>query len=134
MTNAKKIVIQISILDLRYPFGYLNTMEVLFYKSASGRSPIRIFIEDQPEEDQARILNVLDEIENHGFAAARVTFKPIEGKLWEIKFHSVGGGYRILYITVSSNSIVWLHLFKKKTQKTPMKDLKIARSRMKEIL
>jgi len=79
-------------------------------------------------------LEVFNEIEDQGFNAIRVTFKPIDGKLWEIKFKSESAGYRILYVLLEQDLMVWLHAFSKKSQKTPPKELKVARKRMKEVL
>lgn len=109
-------------------------MKIYFYESGSGKSPIKRFIDTLPSEDQARFLEVINEIEERGLSAVRVTFKPIEGKLWEIKFRSTRAGYRILYVLLEADLMVWLHAFSKKTQKTPHKELAIARKRMKEVL
>lgn len=109
-------------------------MVIHFYETASGRSPVEDFISDLPKTDQARFAEVIVGIEAHGLEYSRVQFKPMHGKLWEIKFSSQGGGYRVAYVMVSGNEMVWLHAFKKKTQKTPQKDLDLAEKRMKEVL
>jgi len=108
-------------------------MRLYFYETGTGTSPIKRFIDALPKEDQARFLEVIDEIEINGFNATRVIFKPIEGKLWEIKFRSVRTGYRVFYILLEKGLMVWLHAFSKKTQKTPQRGLDIARKRMKEV-
>ena len=92
------------------------------------------YIDGLPEGDQARFFEVLEEIERHGLEAARIILKPLQGKLWEIKFSAVGGGYRILYAIITKDSMVWLHAFKKKTQKTPAKELGLALKRLKEVM
>jgi hypothetical protein len=61
-------------------------MTIYFYETPNGNSPIKKFIDDLTVADQARFVEVIDEIEKNGLSAARVVFKPIEGKLWEIKF------------------------------------------------
>ena len=109
-------------------------MQVFFFKTKSGNSPIEKYIDKLPEEDQARFLEVVDEIEREGLEACRVIFKPIEGKLWEIKFRAGTSGYRVFYVLITKDEMVWLHVIKKKTQKTPKKELKTARQRMKEVL
>ena len=90
--------------------------------------------DDLPRDDQARFFEVVDEIETQGFGAVRVVFKPIEGKLWEIKFRSTQSGYRVFYVMLEKDLMVWLHAFSKKTQKTPKLELEVARKRMKEVL
>ena len=109
-------------------------MKVSFYETTSGRSPIESFIKRLPKADQARFVDVFDGIEKYGLGCPRVQFRQLRGKLWEVKFNSPSGGYRIAYVVVESKTMVWLHAFKKKTQKTPTEDLEIAEKRMKEVL
>lgn len=47
---------------------------------------------------------------------------------------SESGGYRIAYVLVERSSMVWLHAFKKRSQKTKQDDLELAMKRMKEVL
>jgi phage-related protein len=109
-------------------------MRIYFYETGAGNSPLKKFIDKLPEKDQARFNEVFNEIEAHGLNASRLIFKPIEGKLWEIKFKSESKGYRILYVLVEQDMMIWLHAFVKKTQKTPVNELKVARQRLKEVL
>lgn len=114
--------------------GVIQRMKVYYYIAASGRSPVTDYIDGLPESDQARFFEVSAEIEKHGLEAARIIFKPLQGKLWEIKFTAVGGGYCILYAIITKDSMVWLHAFKRKTQKTPPKELELALKRLKEVI
>jgi len=107
---------------------------VEFYRTTSGRSPIEEFVEELSKKDQARFADVIVGIETHGFECPRVTFRQLKGKLWEIKFKSSGGQYRVAYVTVERNVMVWLHVFKKKTPKTPLRDRELAEKRMREVL
>ncbi len=109
-------------------------MRVYFYETQTGNCPIKRFIDKLPEIDQARFLEVLDEIERYGLEAGRVIFKPIDGKLWEIKFKAKTKGYRILYVLLKQNEMIWLHAFAKKTQKIPKAEIKTAYKRLKEVL
>ena len=109
-------------------------MRVAFYTSQSGRSPVEDFIDSLSKSDQARFRDVFDGIQSSGLDCPRVQFRQLRGKLWEIKFTSPSGGYRIAYVVVLKDVMVWLHVFKKTTQKTPLRDLDIAEKRMQEIL
>ena len=109
-------------------------MKIELYQSKRGSSPIEDFISDLPKGDQARFADVFEGIEKYGLDCPRVQFKPLSGKLWEIKFNAPGGGYRIAYVIVASQTMIWLHVFKKTTQKTPLNDLDLAEKRMKEVL
>ena len=48
----------------------------------------------------------------------------------EIRIHSEGQ-YRILYVAKFGDAIVVLHAFQKKTQKTPQRDIELAKNRYK---
>jgi len=109
-------------------------MQVLFYETSFGRSPVEDFIESLQKQDQARFAEVIDGIERYGLAYSRVQFKPLRGKLWEVKFSAPGGGYRAAYVMMSGEAMVWLHAFRKSTQKTPQRDLDLAEKRIKEVL
>ena len=112
----------------------LYTMQIACYQTQSGRSPVEDFIEALPKVDQARFIDVFEGIEEYGFGCPRVQLKSLRGKLWEIKFNAPSGGYRIAYVVVEADQMVWLHAFKKKTQKTPVADLELAEKRMMEVL
>ena len=56
--------------------------------------------------------------------------KKIGGNLFEIRI-KVQGEYRSLYAYIGKLDIVILHFFRKKTQKTPIKDLELAQRRLK---
>ncbi|MFH1016648.1 MAG: type II toxin-antitoxin system RelE/ParE family toxin [Pseudomonadota bacterium] len=109
-------------------------MKVKLYRSDRGRSPVEEFIDGLPKRDQARFLGALLGIEAEGFQCAGVGFRKLHGKLWEMKLRTEGGAYRIAYVVVPGGLMVWLHAFKKKTQKTDLNDLRLAERRMKEVL
>ena len=55
------------------------------------------------------------------------------GGLFELRLKGAEGIARVFFCTMLGQKIVMLHSFIKKTQKTPEKELKIAKQRMKEI-
>lgn len=57
-----------------------------------------------------------------------------EGKLWELRAKAPEGIARGIYVTVTSRRVVILHVFVKKSQKTPATAIRKARERMKEIV
>lgn len=52
--------------------------------------------------------------------------------LFELRLKAAEGIARVFYCTVVNRKIVFLHSFVKKTDKTPPRELKVARQRMKE--
>ena len=83
---------------------------------------------------QAKFLRFAETIEQAGFEGLpRDSFKHLEGKLWELRMIGRDGISRAIYVTASGRRIVVVRAFIKKTQKTPRRELEIARQRAKEI-
>lgn len=57
--------------------------------------------------------------------------RKIGGQLWEIRATGRDGIARAIYITVTGQRIVILHVFVKKTQRTPHREIATAKERAK---
>jgi len=55
------------------------------------------------------------------------------GGLFELRIKGVEGIARVFFCTMVEKEIIMLHSFIKKSQKTPVKELKLAKQRMKEL-
>jgi phage-related protein len=51
--------------------------------------------------------------------------------LFELRLKAVEGIARVFYCTVVNRKVVFLHQFVKKSNKTPTRELKVARERMR---
>jgi phage-related protein len=100
-------------------------MKVNFYQTSSGRKPVEEFVSGLSKADQVLFDTIRKGIEQDGLKFPYVIFKPIEGKLWEIKFKGLDGSYRIAYVLVSGPQMIWLHAFKKKMTCPPKTGPKI---------
>lgn len=52
----------------------------------------------------------------------------------EIRVKDSSGIYRAFYLARFEDKVLIFHLFKKKTQKTPQKDIELGKKRLKEML
>ena len=87
-----------------------------------------------PMDMRARFVRFTRIIEDVGFhALPRDSVKHLEGKLWELRMTGRDGISRAIYITASGQRVVVLRAFVKKTQKTPPRELEIARQRAKDV-
>ena len=59
--------------------------------------------------------------------------KHIEGRIWEMRLRGRGGIARALYVAASGQRVVILRVFAKKTQKTPRREIELARRRAQEV-
>ncbi len=55
------------------------------------------------------------------------------GGLFELRLKSADGIARVFFCTMVEQEIIMLRSFIKKTQKTPLKEIKLAKQRMKEL-
>jgi len=57
----------------------------------------------------------------------------LDGKLWELRVKAQGGIARGIYVTAVRRRVVVLHVFAKKSQRTPRQALATAGERMKQV-
>jgi len=108
-------------------------LKIVFYRKDNNREPVKDELSKLPTDERAKAYERLSSIQKYGFNCSRVTFKPIKGKLWEIKY-KFKNQHRILYCMQGDDTMVLLHYVKKKTQKLDTKDRDVAEKRMMEVL
>ena len=106
--------------------------KVLFFQTARGESPVEDFIKDQDEATHAKVLQAIKLLSNNGPFLKPPYIKKLQDKLYELRI-SGKVAIRIFYI-ITNNEYYLLHAFKKKSQKTPSKELKVALDRMRELV
>jgi len=87
-----------------------------------------------PDGLLARYLRLTDLMLEFGANLGLPHTKPIESGLFELRVKSKEGIARVFFCIKIGKKIIMLHSFIKKSQKTPKKEIKIAKSRMKEVL
>jgi phage-related protein len=87
-----------------------------------------------PKDMRARFARLSAIIEQAGLAALpREAVRHLEGKLWELRMTGRDGISRAIYVTASGQRVVVVRAFVKKTQKTPPREIEIARQRTKDV-
>jgi phage-related protein len=81
----------------------------------------------------ARFIRYAERMEVFGPDLGMPHTRAMGGGLFELRLKAVEGIARVFYCTVIGQRIVFLHQFIKKTDKTPLKELEVARQRMKEL-
>ena len=82
---------------------------------------------------QARYIALTNRMTEYGPHLGLPHTDTFGGGLFELRLKGVEGIARVFFCTMVGQEIVMLHSFVKKTQKTPEKELKIAKLRMKEL-
>jgi phage-related protein len=87
-----------------------------------------------PDDMRARLARLAKVIEEIGFdALPRDSVRHLGDKLWELRITGRVGISRAIYITATGRRVVILRVFIKKTERTPPRELQLARERMKEV-
>ena len=86
-----------------------------------------------PPKIQARILRLLDLMEEHGANLGAPHTAPMGDGLFEIRAKAKEGIGRAFFCYMKDKHVHILLAFVKKTQKTPPKELELAKKRMKEV-
>ena len=82
----------------------------------------------------ANFFHIAEMIEELGPNLGKPYVGSLGSKLYEIRAQGKEGIGRSMYCVANGQEVVILHSFVKKTQKTPKKDLDLAKKRMKEVL
>lgn len=105
---------------------------IKIYESSSGDKPVEDFIKSLDEKAQTKMARTFDHLEEFGTALGQPHMKKLVGtSLWELRILG-SDSIRIFYVTVTVKTFLLLHGFKKKTQKTPRKEIVIAEKRLNE--
>ena len=88
-----------------------------------------------PVKLRARLVRLLETVENVGLETLREPHvKHLDGKLWELRIRAEEGIARGIYVTAAGRRVVVLHVFAKKSRKTPRRALATAKERMKQVM
>jgi phage-related protein len=107
-------------------------IEVRFYRSPSGKEPVRDWLLSLPRGDRLTIGTDIKTVE-FGWPVGLPVCRPLGDGLWEVRSSLDGRIARVLFC-VAADTMWLLHGFIKKQQKTPPKDMALARRRMRDVL
>jgi phage-related protein len=103
-----------------------------FYVSGSGASPVLDWLKSLPENDRKAVGYDITTVE-FGWPVGMPLCRSMGNGLWEIRSTLSGNRIARVIIATTSDRLVLLHGFIKKTQQTPPKELQLALKRWKEI-
>jgi phage-related protein len=86
-----------------------------------------------PRDIRATFERIVGLIQGHGLERVREPYvKHLEGPLWEMRLKGKDGIARAAYVTATGHRVVVVHVFVKKTQKTPRREIETALRRARE--
>jgi phage-related protein len=95
---------------------------------------IKALFDALPSDIRVSFQRISGLIEVHGLERVHEPYvKHLEGPLWEMRMKGRSGIARACYVTAVGKRVVVVHVFVKKTQRTPRREILIALKRAKEI-
>ena len=104
-----------------------------FYSTADGVSELWDFLDDLQQKaatnkdariQHKQIVQYIQLLEDHGTRLGENITKHLEDDIWELR----PGNNRVLYFYHKDDTYVLLHQFRKKTKKTPRREIEKAKS------
>ena len=91
-------------------------------------------VEALPEDMQMHFARITRLIREFGLMNVHAPYvKHLDDKFWEMRLKGKSGIARSIYVAAHEERVLVLRTFVKKTKKTPPRELKLARARLKEI-
>jgi phage-related protein len=106
-------------------------LSVVFYRSSSGNEPVREWLLALKRSDRKTVGFDIKTVQ-YGWPLGMPLIRKLEPGLWEVRSSLKDGIARVLF-TVDGQTMVLLHGFVKKSQKTPATELKTARQRLSDL-
>ena len=106
--------------------------KVKAYESPSGNQPVEEFLNSLDEKTRLKVSRTFELLEQFGLEGAHPHVKKLTGtQLWELRILGADS-IRIFYVTITGKIFLLLHGFKKKSQKTPSREIVVAKKRLDE--
>ena len=108
----------------------LKRLPARFYRSNSGREPVREWLRKLDAEDRKILGEDIKDVE-FSWPIGMPLVRALGRELWEVRSNLPRGRIARVLFCVEAECMVLLHGFIKKTQKTPQLDLELALRRKK---
>ncbi len=103
-------------------------LTVNFFLSESGNEPVREWLKDMEKEDKKQIGEDIMLVQFR-WPLGMPLVRKMETDLWEVRSKLSNGNISRVFFTIKNGVMTLLHGIIKKSQKTPKKDIDLARLR-----
>jgi phage-related protein len=108
----------------------LKRLPARFYRTDSGREPVREWLLGLPLEDRKILGEDIKDVE-YSWPIGMPLVRSLGNGLWEVRSNLTDGRIGRVIFSVEKDCMVLLHGFVKKTRKTPRLDVELALKRKK---
>ena len=107
----------------------LTEFEIIFYEKENGDCPVQEFLDSLDTNMRTKMVGLLGVLEEKGNCLREPYSKLIDDGIFEIRCKVGNNITRVLYFFYYNRKIVLTNGFVKKTRKTPIKQIKLAKQR-----
>ena len=107
----------------------MQKFEVIFYEKENGDCPVEEFLNSLDVKMRAKLVGLLELLEEKGNQLREPYSKLIDDGIFEIRCKVGNNITRLLYFFYYKGKIILTNGFVKKTQKTPLEEIKVAKTR-----
>ncbi len=87
-----------------------------------------------PADMRAKLRHVAELVERFGLPHVGLPYvRHLEAEIWEFRLRGRDGIARALFVIITGRRAVIVRVFRKKTQKTPRREIALARQRAQEL-
>ena len=110
----------------------LARWRIVFYEDVRGRNPVQEYLDQLPVQEQVEAEEAFALMREFGILLGMLHARPVTGHapLWELR----PGANRIFYFAHTGRQFVLLHAFRKQSQKTPEREIRLAERRLAQFL
>jgi phage-related protein len=106
----------------------LPVLRVRFFRTQSGREPVRDWLLEQDKEVRKLIGEDIKLVQLR-WPLGMPLVRKLEAGLWEVRTNLAGNRISRVFFLVNDQEMVLLHSFIKKSEKTPLHEIELARNR-----
>ena len=103
--------------------------EIEFYSSEDGKEPVADFLDSLDDKMSAKLVGLMEILEEKGTELRMPYSEHLEDGIFELRCKQGSNITRVMYFFYVGKKIVATNGFVKKTKKTPVKELKLAKER-----
>ncbi|MBQ8596921.1 MAG: type II toxin-antitoxin system RelE/ParE family toxin [Lachnospiraceae bacterium] len=112
----------------------MSQFTVIFYEDIKGNRPVEEFLMKQNKKMRAKLLGLLEILQEKGHQLREPYSKHLEEGIFEIRGKVGTDITRVLYFFYYNGEIILTNGYVKKMQKTPRKEIEMAKARRDDFL
>jgi phage-related protein len=110
----------------------LKPIPLAFWRSASGREPVREWLSELPRDDKRTIGRDIAKVQ-FGWPVGLPLCRALRRGLWEVRSSLPSKREARVFFGFHEGMLIALHAIIKKARKAPAEDLGLAKQRLKEV-